>query len=133
MTQREIDPAAAIIRATPIDFLLKRWEVTVGRYGTGTYLAPTRGAAMADAWRSDAFSGYTFGEFLKIARCRRDRYTPARWGGPITVLGKPAYFVGENGQYVIFAYPGGKFTLHAHPYDVEPESYRPRAYRTAAA
>lgn len=110
-------------------FKLKRWEVSVPGYGTGIYCVPTRGKALADAWRCDAFSGVTFGEFIKFARARRAT-EPPRWGDQITVLGKPAFFVGENGQYVQFAWPDGEFVLNSHPFDVQPESYRPAAYRT---
>lgn len=57
-------------------FVLKRYEITVGHWGKNIYLAKTRGKALADAWRSDAFNGYTFGEFLKMARCRVSDYQP---------------------------------------------------------
>lgn len=108
-------------------FKLRRYEVSVGRWGTGIYLATTRGRALADAWRSDAFNGYTFGEFLKIARCRlTDHQIEPK---PITVSGKPAFYVDHNDQYVQFAYPDGEFVLNAHPLDVLPESFRPKAYQ----
>jgi hypothetical protein len=114
-------------------FRLKRWAITVtwasGETTTGHELAPTRGKAMARAWACDAFSGSTFGEFLRFARCRRDDYTPPRFGDPITVCGRPAFFVGNNRQYVHFAYPGADHTMVAHPYDVLPVEYRPGTYR----
>lgn len=47
----------------------------------------------------------------------------------ITVLGKRALGLGHNGQYVQFVYPGKDVVLNAHPLDVLPASYRPRAYR----
>ena len=110
-------------------FPLRRYEVTVGHSGSGIYLAKSRGRALADAWRSDAFEGYTFGEFLKMARCRlTDWQLPAM---PITVCGKPAFYVDHNSQYVQFVYPNGDFVRNAHPYDVEPEQFRPSAYRSA--
>jgi hypothetical protein len=111
------------------DFILKRWEVTVSSYGSSIRLAPTRGKAMADTWRCDAFSHLSFGEFLRIARCRRTATPPPPFGDPITVCGKVAFFVDRNSQYVQFAWPGGEFTLNSHPFDVEPESYRPSHYR----
>lgn len=115
-------------------FILRRWTVTVGEWGESPFLAPTRGSALADAWRCGAFNGLTFAEFLKIARARLNRMPPAPdFGAPITVCGKPAFYVDRNSAYVTFAYPGGKFTLTAHPSDVEPESFRPAAYRKAAA
>lgn len=116
-------------------FLMKRWSVSVtwasGSVTTETVVAPTRGKAMADSWRCDAFSGSTLAEFLRFTRCRRDTYTPPRWGDPITVEGKPAFFLGNNRQYVQFVYPGGTFALSAHPYDVLPVEYRPDTYRSA--
>lgn len=112
------------------DFILRRFEVTVGHYGEAIILATTRGKALADAWRSDAFNGYTFGEFLKIARARLSRYQPKP--DRITVRGKPAHGLGHNGQYVQFVYPGQDVVLNAHPLDVLPASYRPRAYREMA-
>jgi hypothetical protein len=105
--------------------MLKRWIVSVAGYGEGVQLAPSRGRALADAWRCDAFSNQPFGYFLKHARCRKDRVTPPRYGDPIQVLGKPAFFVDNNRQYVQFAYPGGDHVLNAHPYDVLPVEYRP--------
>lgn len=109
-------------------FKLRRYEVTVGHWGAGIFLTTTRGKALADAWRSDAFEGYTFGEFLKMARCRLTDFQikPV----PITVSGKPAFKVDHNQQYVQFVYPDGEFVLNAHPLDVLPECERPRSYRT---
>lgn len=116
-------------------FILKRWIVSVdwasGATTTASVVAETRGKALADTWRSDAFSGSTFGEFLKYARCRRDRATPPRYGDQIMVLGKPAYFIENNRQYVRFSRPGCEVVSNAHPYDVEPEEYRPAAYRSS--
>ncbi len=111
-------------------FRLRRYEVTVGHWGAGIFLAVTRGKALADAWRSDAFNGYTFGEFLKMARCRLTDFQIKP--EPITVLGKPAFKVDHNSQYVQFAYPDGEFVLNAHPLDVLPESARPSTYRALA-
>lgn len=112
------------------DFILRRYEVTVGHWGSDIFLATTRGKALADAWRSDAFEGYTFGEFLKMARCSLTDFQPVP--DEITVSGKPAHGLGHNGQYVQFVWPGGTFVLNSHPLDVLPESYRPRAYRALA-
>lgn len=114
-------------------FLLKRWLVSVtwasGATTTATELAPTRGKALANAWACDAFCGSTFGEFLRFARCRRDTHTPPRYGDPITVDGRPAFFIENNRQYVRFAYPGQSHVMNAHPYDVLPVEYRPDTYR----
>ena len=113
------------------DFILRRYLVTVGRWGEAVILAASRGKAMADAWRSDAFTDYTFGEFLKIARCRLDSYQPTPT--EITVSGKRALGLGHNSQYVQFVYPGCDVVLNSHPLDVLPESERPRAYRSPPA
>ena len=113
----------------PEGFIAKRWMVTVPGYGSAPYTAMTRGRAFANAWRSDVFEGVSFAEFLKVARCRRDPITPPRWGDQITVNGKPAFFLGNNCQYVQLVYPGRDVVLNAHPYDVLPVEYRPDNYR----
>lgn len=121
------------------ELLLKRWEVTVqwssGKTTSEIIVATTRGKALADAWRSDAFSSTPFGDFLKFARCRRDRYVPHRWGDRITACGRPAFFLGNNRQYVqiAFADTESQFVGNAHPYDVFPIDYRPETYRDRAA
>lgn len=110
-------------------FQIKRWCVDVAGYGSAHFDAPSRGKAMAQAWGCSAFGHLRFGDFLKIARCRRDHDVSARWGDPITVEGKPAFFIENNRRYVRFAYPGGDHVLTAHPYDVLPVEYRPDTYR----
>lgn len=121
------DPAA-------LGFVLRRWIVSVPGYSDQHYLAPSRGKALADAWRSltEPYPDVTFGEFIRRARCRLDRFEwPGdRFGDAITVGGKPAFYCGANSQYVQFARPGGKFTLNAHPLDVKPIEYRPHSYRS---
>lgn len=115
------------------DLHLKRWIVSVtwasGSISQEAIVALTRGKALASAWRSDVFSSTPFGDFLRFARCRRDRVTPPRWGDPITVEGKLAFFLGNNRQYVQIALPGREWPLNAHPYDVLPVEYRPDTYR----
>jgi hypothetical protein len=117
-------------------FMLKRWTVSVqwasGATTTSTVIASTRGKALANTWRCDAFSGSTFAEFLRCVTCRRDRHEPPRWGDPITVEGRPAFYVEGDTQYVRIVYPGKDCVLCAHPLDVLPEGYRPSAYRRAA-
>ena len=114
-------------------FLLKRWEVTVSGYPhPGFYPAATRGRALAEAWACDAFNAITFGDFLKIARCRRS-VDAGQFGDAITVDGKPAFFVTQNNQYVEFAWPDDAATRYAHPSEVLPECYRPPAYRSTSA
>jgi hypothetical protein len=114
-------------------FLLKSWDVTVHGYGVERIVAATRGKALAKAWRCDAFNRLTFGDFLKIASAWRAMLVSENFGAPITVDGKPAFFVDRNRQYVQIAYPGGEHVLSAHPYDVEPQSFRPEAYRDSGS
>lgn len=127
-----VEPASSLA-ASRFDpsrgFLIKRWCVAVDGYGTGRYEAPSRGKAMAAAWNCDAFGHVRFGQFMKMARCWRDYALPARWGDPIIVDGRPAFFVENNRQYVRFAYPGSLIVFNAHPYDVLPVEYRPDTYR----
>lgn len=117
------------------ELLLKRWEVSVkwasGTISRETIVATSRGKAMADTWRSDAFSGSTYAEFLKFSRCRRGHYKPHRWGDRITACGRPAFFLGNNRQNVQVAFAGTneQYVGNAHPYDVLPVEYRPDTYR----
>lgn len=111
------------------DFRLKRWRVDVHGYGTATYDTPSRGKALAQAWRSDAFSSVSFRAFMSMARCRREECTPDRWGDPISVDGKPAFYVGGTRASVAFVRPNEDVVMLAHPYDVLPVKYRPEQYR----
>lgn len=86
--------------------------------------------ALAAAWRCDAFSDTTFGEFLKFTRVRLDRIQPR--ATEISVSGKRALGLGHNGQYVQFVWPGKDVVLNAHPLDVLPERARPLSYRSVA-
>lgn len=108
--------------------VLKRFEVTVEGYGAGVYVTTTRGKAMADAWRSNAFDGWTYMEFCKRARCRRTP-EPKGFGELCTFEGKPARCFGYNNQYVSIQLPGNAFLSNAHPYDIMPMECRPRGYR----
>jgi hypothetical protein len=109
-------------------FIVKAWDVTVDGYGTGRYIAKSRGKALAKAWGCDAFSHLTYGAFLKVARCRKGEMGPLE-GKQITVGGRPAYFVSNDLQYVQFVRPGSDVVMNSHPYDVEPEEFRPSTYR----
>lgn len=111
---------------------LKRWSVSVEGYGTGSYIATTRGKALADAWRNDVFSQWTFGAFLKRARCLRAD-EPVWWGAPCLFEGEPARYYGHNRQYVTVQLRGNEFTGSAHPYDILPLEYRPEGYRDRGA
>jgi hypothetical protein len=117
-------------------FILKGWSVKVRDFPESTYYASTRGKALSSAW-SDFTSAYecTFGQFLKIVRCvRRTGADHPRLGEPITVGGKPAFWVGCNRQYIQFVYDGDDIILSSHPYDVEPpEARRGTPYYEASA
>ena len=104
--------------------IVKPFYVSVRGYsGYSPIYAKSRGSALADAWRCDAFNGITFGEFLKVARCYR---APAhdRFGEEIAVCGNPAYLVSYNRQYIQFVRPDSDVILNAHPLDVEPPEAR---------
>lgn len=120
---------AAVVALDPATFRVRRYVVSVQGRGEGVYLATSRGKAMANAWRCDAFSHLTFSQFLKIARCHLDQYQPKP--REITVSGERCWGLGNNGQYVQFVRPDGDHVLHSHPLDVLPEDIRPRAYRSA--
>lgn len=110
-------------------FLIKRFVVSVGEYGSATYEAATRGKALAMAWRSALFEGWTFKDFLRKTHAWRAHDLPERFGDPITVDGRPAFFIEMNRQYVRFVRPYETNVFNAHPYDVEPVEYRPDTYR----
>lgn len=114
-------------------FTMRQWWVSVRGCGERLYVARSRSAAKYEAYSCSAFDHLTFAEFLKIVTVSRWTAVSPDFGAPITVLGKPAFFIDRNNAYVTFAYPDAKFTLHAHPHDVEPESFRPASYRSVEA
>ena len=86
--------------------VVKPFMVTVRGYSEGApYYVRSRGKALASAWQCDAFSGLSFGEFLKIARAKMGE-PHDRFGEAITVGGKPAFLVSYNRQYIQFVRPG---------------------------
>jgi hypothetical protein len=111
-------------------FIIKPFIVSVDGYGQSGYHARSRGKALADAWRCDAFDHLTFKGFLKIARCRLVDHNDPRFGDPITVNGRPAFFVENDRQYVRMAWPGSDHVSNAHPLEVKPIEYRPDTYRS---
>jgi hypothetical protein len=99
-------------------FLLKPYVVSVPGYGAFAYPAASRGKALAEAWRDYRIcSDTSFGDFLRIARATLSDRAP-RFGEPIEVAGKSAFYVGERGQYIRFARPGETITHLSHPADV---------------
>ncbi len=115
----------------PKGFILKVFNVHVRRFDTHTtVVAASRSKARAEAWTlyRESYPSMTIMAFAKEAHITVAR-SPDRFGHPITVLGKGAFFLGNDSQYVRFAYPGGTFGLNAHPFDVEPQDYRPVSYQ----
>lgn len=110
---------------------MKRYRVSVSGYGSETYDAASRGKALAQAYRTDAFGGWTFKKFLTQARVSQAAAL-ADYGREITVSGKPAFYLNRNSQYIRFVFPGSDVVLNSHPLDVEPDELRPPAYRTTA-
>lgn len=114
-------------------FLLKAYRVAVDDFQPYLYYTASRGKALSKAWNS--YCGYravSFKDFMRIARCWRETPLDSQFGQPITVGGKPAFFVTSNNQYVQFARPGATEYFNAHPYDVEPEHVRPWTYRSSS-
>lgn len=112
---------------------IKAWDVTVEGYGVGRYYATSRGKALAEAWRCDAFGNISFGDFLKIASCWKAMFVPEGFGEPVTVNGKQAFFVERNRAYVRAVEAGTSLIGNYHPSEVLPESCRPEQYRSASA
>lgn len=112
-------------------FLLKAYRVTVEGFPGYLYYTTTYGRALAEAWRSYcSYREVSYREFLRIARGWREDPMRPDFGLPITVGGKPAFFVDSNNQYVQFTRPGCTDYFNAHPFDVEPEHMRPWTYRS---
>lgn len=119
----------------PADLIIRPYVVRVSGFGELTWFARSRGKALSEAWQS--YSSYrddvSFGDFMKIARCVGQAECGPRFGEPITVSGRRAYFVSNDRQYIQFVLPGSDNILHSHPLDVEPpEARRGTPYYTAA-
>lgn len=101
------------------DFLLRAYAVTVEGFPPSTFYASTRGRALADAWNAYVGAGYdaSFGDFMKIAKALTTR-PHARFGDPILVGGRKAFFVSWDSHYVQFVLPGQNRYSNAHRLDV---------------
>ncbi|WP_156518332.1 hypothetical protein [Sphingobium sp. EP60837] len=111
-------------------FLIKPFRVSVDGFSPQLYYAASRALALRDAWWGYRnYREVTFKEWLRMARCWREDEIGDQFGAPITVCGKPAFFVTHNNQYVQFSRPGGTEYFNAHPFDVEPAEFRPWTYR----
>ena len=108
----------------PAALIIKPYYVVVnGYFGYSPIFAKSRGSALAEAWRCDAFNNLSFGAFLKVARARRATASK-RFGELLTVSGKPAFYVSHNSQYIQFVRPHSDVVLNSHPMDVEPSEAR---------
>ncbi|MGT2515107.1 DUF7146 domain-containing protein [Sphingomonas panni] len=95
------------------------WSVTVRGYPDfAVYFAASRGKAIADAWRCDAFDNVSFGDFLRMVTCRRAEPND-RFGERFTISGRPARYVSHNRQYVQFTWEGEEAVLNTHPLDID--------------
>lgn len=107
------------IRNYDPEFLLRPFAVTVEGFGTFTFHAPTRARAMADAWNAYVGAGYDmpYAGFMKIAQVR-STVPGERFGEPILVGGRRAFYVSWDSHYVQFASPGATRYGNSHPLDV---------------
>ena len=121
----------------PLDlktFKIRAWRVHVSCFSepaSAVVLAATRGKALSKTWSSDAFEGYSYKQFLKIARCTIEPVQPQPV--EITFEGKPCWFVDKNNAYVRFVWPDTDQILNAHPYEILPVSVRPTCYQDRMA
>lgn len=102
-------------------FRLRPFVVSVEGFESVQYHAASRQKALADAWNAycGALEPVTFGRFMQMARVAPGTPGP-RFGERITVEGREAFFVGENGRYVQFAYPDAQRYANCHQADVGP-------------
>ena len=107
------------IRNYDPEFLLRPFAVTVEGFGTSLFHAPTRSRALADAWNAYVGAGYDvrYGDFMKIAQVRATM-PGERFGEPILVGGRRAFYVSWDTHYVQFASPGATRHSNSHPLDV---------------
>ena len=105
---------------------MKLWRVEVGGMDCGIVNARSRSAAIADAWRSDAFSSYSFKDFITQLRPRAYRCAAApqpdgydyirRTYGINPKIGQRVRLRNENGwsgKEGVVLYPGPS-TAHVH-------------------
>lgn len=108
------------------------YQVCVIGYGCAQPIyARSRSKALADTWRSPAFSGWTYKKFLQKAKAIRCAAHP-RFGELIKVNGDIGIIVHVDSQYIKFVRPDSDIIYNTHPLDVEPpEARRGTRYYTA--
>lgn len=118
-TKGQVGTGRSIPRAYHADFLLRPFVVSVEGFSDSQYHATSRARALADAWNSYCGSQdpVPFGRFMQMAKVAAGEPGP-RFGERITVGGRDAFYVGENGHYVQFALPGARCYSNSHPADV---------------
>lgn len=99
--------------------VVRPFMVSVSGFPDGLYVARSHGKALARAWDDyRAYEDCSFGDFMRKARVRKGTAC-LRFGEPITVGGRPAFYVSQRGQYVQFVEPGSDVVLNSHPLDVQ--------------
>ena len=99
--------------------VLRNYAVQLRGRDIQTHLAASRSRAKAAAFSlMHEVWGIPFRSFIGLVESVRLIDMPPGVGRPILVLGKPAFFISRNSQYVQIAYPGSDQVLNAHPSDV---------------
>ena len=117
----------------PKTFKIRAFRIDVSGLSepiSAVVLAASRGKALSRTW-GEGFDGYTYKQFLKMARCRLEPIQPVPF--EISFEGKPCWFVDRNNAYVRFAWPDADRILTAHPYDILPVHARPNSYQDRIA
>jgi hypothetical protein len=112
-------------------FRLKAYRVRADGFPAYLYFANSRGKALRDAWHGYcSYRPVSFKDFLRIARSWGEKPQDEDFGAPLTVDGRQAFYVSRNTQYVQVAWPDSDGYSNAHPLEIEPQRFRPPAYRT---
>ncbi len=108
-----------------MSLIVKGYFVEVPGWPGYLQVARSRSQAIAMTWRDfTSCFDVSFRDFLK-RRVRAHRQDlGGRFGEPLIVCGKPAYYVGHNSQYIQFVRPDSDVVLNAHPLDVDPPEAR---------
>lgn len=116
--------------------VVRGYRVEVPGWPASFRVARSRGHAIAETWRdySSCFD-VSFRDFLRLRVRAYRQELGGRFGEPITVCGKAAFYVGHNSQYIQFVRPDSDLVLNSHPLDVEPPEARRGTpyYRVAVA